>query len=526
MNAKYEFLHAEVFGIQKFIFSTGKLKEMIGGSEMIESFSAELFDEVCENIGLEQFEAVAHTIDKNQDWVVPMQQSAGTLKAVVSTSEAAKKFLNELSRIVWQRMPGLPFTGTFVPLEWSKDGRGKALREAKDRIAVKRSGIVPYEGLPMMPVLQKARLDGLSAVGKEKDEYVSQVSMSKRSALFKQKSQDRLKGRYDAAIEAVTRGSAQFVWTDNIEDLADKEGEKVALIHIDGNDLGKMFKARLSELEDNSDLDFVNKQLSELSQLVVDSNIKAFEKAIIACLAKIAPEAGRENIIPLRPLVMGGDDVTVIVRSDLAFAFIDAYVKEFETYTADMGKALSVGVGMVVMPKSYPFAKAFKLAEDLLSSSKRATLDYEDDRPSSMDYVVVTGDVESDLSALRKRLFTSKDKKHYLTSKPFILSEGFIEQFVSTGYEVLEKLPRSGVRAAVNACRSSKEDADKEFRRIKENLLRGLGGRKGKSMMSQERFDEIFDESSFFIPAESASESEKYVTRLMDYLELKHLGVE
>ena len=46
MSDKFGYVVLEVGGIQKYILSTGKLKEMIGGSELIESLSAKYLDEV------------------------------------------------------------------------------------------------------------------------------------------------------------------------------------------------------------------------------------------------------------------------------------------------------------------------------------------------------------------------------------------------------------------------------------------------------------------------------------------------
>lgn len=68
--------------------------------------------------------------------------------------------------------------------------------------------------------------------------------------------------------------------------------------------------------------------------------------------------------------MLGGDDVTIVIRPDLALYFIDAFVKEFERYSnqafieqnknnpnANRQDKLTVGVGMVVCPTGYPFLK-------------------------------------------------------------------------------------------------------------------------------------------------------------------------
>ena len=49
MSDKFGYVVLEVGGIQKYILSTGKLKEMIGGSELIESLSAKYLDDFAKS---------------------------------------------------------------------------------------------------------------------------------------------------------------------------------------------------------------------------------------------------------------------------------------------------------------------------------------------------------------------------------------------------------------------------------------------------------------------------------------------
>ena len=44
----------------------------------------------------------------------------------------------------------------------------------------------------------------------------------------------------------------------------------------------------------------------------------------------------RKKRIPLRPVVLGGDDMTIICRAaDIVVAYADAYIQAFETETGE-----------------------------------------------------------------------------------------------------------------------------------------------------------------------------------------------
>lgn len=515
MPDHYVYIHAEVFGIQKFIFATGKLKEMIGGSEIIEDFSKGFYEKTCDELALKEVEKPSET----EGWILPIQRNAGMIKAVVKNKETAKRFLGVLSKELLTQVDGLPFCGCCVEVQWTQKGLSEARLEASNKITAKFNSAPPQLGLSLLPMLQTAKLDGLPAVGNEDRENISLLSRAKRSRRYLAKSDERLKDTYEDIVKDVLTDEVDYQWTNNLEELASNE-YKIALIHIDGNDLGKMFSAEIEKQKEASSPEVGISNMKYLSEVVNAANEKAFGQGLVAALAKVKTSPERLFTIPIRPLVMGGDDVTVVVRADLALAFIDAYVAEFERYTAEKSRRLSVGVGMVVSSKSYPFSKAFCLAEDLLSSAKRSTIKYTENRPSSLDYVVLTSDVETDLSALRHRLFFTHDKKHCLTSKPLVLQEGALGDFIACGEQVLNQLPRGGARAAANACRISREQGDREFQRLLDNMKHELGGRHDEEQMNAEEFKKIFSEDSFFVPSEHA---EALCTPLLDYLELRHL---
>ncbi|MFW6324937.1 MAG: Cas10/Cmr2 second palm domain-containing protein, partial [Desulfovibrionales bacterium] len=441
----------EIGGIQAFILETGKLKEMIGGSEIIESLSQGFYDDVLHDLGLREID---EPDDGDNHWIIPVQKNAGTLRLLFPDLNSARSFVTVFSRHAVQQFPGLPLYGTVVEADWEK-GLKEPHRDANAALAVKRSLTPPSSGMPMLPVVRTARLDGLPAVEKDKKELISLLSRTKRQRHLLEKADARLKTKYEPVLHTLFPDTTQIVWTDDFDRMiGDHPSSRIALVHIDGNDLGKRFQKTIEDV-DRGNLSTAESvaRLNELSSLVQNANEYAFSEALAAAVARDVPHADwKRYVVPARPLVMGGDDVSVIIRADLALTFIEHYVQRFEQKTREGGTPLTVGVGMVVMPKTYPFTKAFTLVENLLESAKHATINMTP-RPSSLDYLVLTEEVESSLAGLRERTATTLDGEGQITCKPLFLTDGALSEFTEKARSVLEKLPRSGIRNAVNECR-------------------------------------------------------------------------
>lgn len=505
------YLKISVEGIQKYICSTGKLKEMIGGSEIIYYLTSENFYwPILQGLNLEEDREFS---GKPNSYIVA-QNNAGSLCLIVPNQELAADFLEKASTTLLADFPGLPFYGAVTEFAWSDDLAGgnaydEARRQADTIITAARDAATTPEGSGLLPILRAARLDGLPAVARLDGELVSLPSAARRDPAMLQMSRERLQK------EVTPPGDMRLEWKDNLEELLGGEGGKVALICMDGNDFGKLFGS-LREQSANRTLCQRLRSRREFSEHVATYNRIAFNHA---CNRIANYEAAHKKgmdptiVMPLRPIVMGGDDITIIVRADLALLFVETFTRKF---TEVAGKDnLSLGIGMVVMDASYPFAKAFPLAETLQDSAKNLTRDMKP-RPSSIDYLVLTEDVENDIDAVRQRLFTCPGGE-ILTAKPFILKDGSFASFLQKGCAVLA-LPRSQVREAWTVCRQGSKMAERNWHNLQDNIKRGIGGRHGK-LMHEAAFKSIFPENFFITDADTGRE----YTSLGDYLELERL---
>lgn len=506
------FVEIEVGGIQKFIFSTGKLKEMIGGSEIVHYICQEEFYEpVLKNIACDR--RVTDRTEGN-DWHMLLQNNAGILAILLPDGQKASAFLREISRKVLEEFPALPLFGTQAETEWTNSSLQEARRKAEEHILVQRMGNGFSNGVPMLPILRPARLDGLPAVAEVHTsgsrEFLSLASLCKRNPTLLAMSEKRLR-KYASSPRDV-------VWTNDMETML-PNGGKIALIHMDGNDMGKLFGDEIKRLKSESLAENVAR-MRKLSLAIEDINREAFAFCMARLLEYLRSTRQNEDrdsdiLMPLRPLVMGGDDITLIVRADLALFVIHFFYQRYEQLAAERGLPLSLGIGMVVMDSSWPFARAFALVEQLTKSAKKISSEMPGVRPSSLDYLLLTEDVEKSVEDLRRRVFTSTDGLR-MTAKPYLLQGNNLLDFMLAGVDVLDTLPRSQIRQALTSSRNGQQVTRGLWLNIRENLERRLGGRKGR-LMSPRRFEELFPGDFFQEDGRGLS------TRLGDYLELAHL---
>lgn len=543
MSDKFGYVVLEVGGIQKYILSTGKLKEMIGGSELIESLSAKYLDDFAKSKQLTVLKEIRKPVDNE---ILPLQRNAGAMHLLFPSEAKGREFLQKFGLKLLADFPGLPIFGALEECEFTSSGIREAKFKLSNKITDQRNKYPTSTGMQLLPICAEAPLDGEPAIGKvsygknSSSEIISLSSNTKRIKKLLEDSRDRLRG-----IEPDEGVGPNLKWSDDLEEIA-CGSEKVAFIHIDGNDLGKRFRQELENISDQEKAEDktgqpapsedryqnainVIKTMSALSNTVKETTTAAFKKGLSECLkhTKLTDSEG-QKLVPARPLVLGGDDVTVVIRADLALYFIDAFVKEFERYSnQELGKKdpkdkLTVGVGMVVCPTGYPFLKAFDLSEELVKNSKELTA-HMDNRPSSMDYIVITNDTENDLDSIRSHLFTAEDDSK-LTAKPMLLSGNNLAQFVEKGISVLEKLPRSTLRNSLSVCRKGVKAAFQNYTKLKDNIERGLGGRANQNQMGATEFSELFKEGvetkGFFY---KDKDDKNFKTKLGDYIELNHL---
>ena len=329
---------ASVQGIQDFSFQTNELKDIVGASELVEKICTDLFS---------RYKAHGELV----------VNAAGNVKCVFSNREECEKAVKSFPKTVMEYAPGITISQAVVKLRPDEGTFKDYVEELERRLRVQRSKPQRRVTLGTMAML-RSRTTGLPVVEKliseGKDiEYLDEGTCKKRT---------QNKDNSTFTLAKIFFGNKDLTYKSiafNIEDLTDKNNW-IAIIHVDGNGLGQVVAQK-------------NKNTTELKAFSDKLN-EATEYAAQQAYKEIIKDTGFEpttNVIPFRPVVLGGDDMTVICRADLAMRFTHAYIRHFEDNTRINGDPLTACAGIAYMKSSYPFHYGYALAETLCEEAKK-----------------------------------------------------------------------------------------------------------------------------------------------------------
>ena len=173
----------------------------------------------------------------------------------------------------------------------------------------------------------------------------------------------------------------------------------MAVIHIDGNGVGTVMR-RLGETMDHideadfsravgcsrGDADalrrFVLTVNDRLDRAVTEAFAKAWADVAKWAEADAGPAKRKGSVVPVVPVILGGDDVTVFTSGDYALPFAAAYLERYERATESdvllrhLGREEGTGpmtaaAGVAVVRRDFPFHVAYNLAERLVGEAKK-----------------------------------------------------------------------------------------------------------------------------------------------------------
>jgi hypothetical protein len=118
----------------------------------------------------------------------------------------------------------------------------------------------------------------------------------------------------------------------------------------------------------------------------------------------------KDNYLPFRPLVYGGDDVTFVCDGRLGLELAAIYLQEFgreneepEKQKIVDGKPLRACAGVCIVKAHYPFARAYALSEALCKEAKRFVKDAKNKDLSALDWHLAASGLIGSISEIRQR---------------------------------------------------------------------------------------------------------------------------
>lgn len=440
---------AAVQGIQGFIFQTNKLRDIVGASELVEEICTTKFASLVSGKELAYKEAKDYLkADENA-----ILFAAGNVKYIFETKEACEKVARVFPKEISEFAPGITVSQAVVKMEGKFEKFEDAVNELEKRLRTQRNKPMKSQTLGMMGIL-RSRQTGLPVVSKlndsGNDELIDSATWAKLYEFSRKENKVRKKTTLKLCQKAFVKENddkkikAEQVAFD-IEKIT-QNNDWIAVIHADGNGLGQIVQ-KVGKIE---------KDFKEFSQLLDEATTLAAVKAYKAVKEDFSKSDKENDFIPIRPIVLGGDDLTVVCRADLALKYTETFIKEFENQTKEkLGKIitdnnvfekggikdrLTACAGIAYVKSSYPFYYAYELAEALCATAKKdakAGLDGELPKSCLMFHKVQDSFTE-DWSAIVKRELMPQENISFEFG-PYYINEAKKERWT------LEELMRKAV---------------------------------------------------------------------------------
>lgn len=405
---------AAVQGIQGFIFQTNKLRDIVGASELVEEICTTKFASLVSGNELTYKDAKDYLKeDKNA-----ILFAAGNVKYIFESKEACEKVARVFPKEISEFAPGITVSQAVVKMEGKFEKFEDAVNELEIRLRTQRNKPMKSQTLGLMGIL-RSRQTGLPVVSKPNDsgddELIDSATWAKLYEFSRKENKVRKKTTLKLCQKAFVKENddkkikAEQVAFD-IEKIT-QNNDWIAVIHADGNGLGQIVQ-KIGKNEE---------KFKEFSQLLDEATTLSAVKAYEAVKDDFNNSDSEKDFIPIRPIVLGGDDLTVVCRADLALKYTETFIKEFENQTkeklgeiitdnkvfekGDIKDRLTACAGIAYVKSSYPFYYAYELAETLCSVAKKdakAGLDGELPKSCLMFHKVQDSFTE-DWSAIVKR---------------------------------------------------------------------------------------------------------------------------
>ena len=412
---------------QPFIFSSPRLREQIGASFEITLLSRWVKEEAEKLLKQKPLPTSFWVSDSSGKVIVRFRETDGNPK------DLAKQLIREVTLRALTDAPGLDVTGVFIEatsntvdaddlqeldrvfLEYSLNRRPAAARFPQFPFLERGS----ESALPASASLGTLEFsqESLQAYNFDESSPLSLPSRVKRAFASTSRKQqvDDVKERLARQGKELkqeppldpTKLAAAFQDGEEFEDAKDMLSS-VGVVHIDGNGVGAIMRdlgcahravqkvgvSTVSDEESKGLQSFIMEVNRRLDDVVKDA---------IALSWYYVQELTPDTVVPIVPVLVGGDDVTVYTDGRYAIPFAEAYIHHYEKLTKDDdllsvlaivagGKKtdaperdqfeiddyiiqnpgpLTASAGVAIVGRNFPFHIAYDLEEELVSRGKK-----------------------------------------------------------------------------------------------------------------------------------------------------------
>jgi hypothetical protein len=480
----------EAKGIQSWIFESGRLRDMTTGSEVLERLVGEDLLHALEACGFKVPRNDGGTVDRaaGTPGLRPITMAAGRLELAVdeAMTAAGLRFRRLWPLIVRERAPGLRFVIHHVEAQGGAS-LSSELTGLRDELRAKAN--MPWvEPIPSGPLALRAqRTGGVAVSTNDRDDpegpEAVDASLRQRNRTY------RKLARRLPIEEKIKKGSRaradRLSFANEMTELTGgRPNRSIAVIHADGTGIGKLLMKfnrgleRIEGLPDGERLAFQSRLSQTLDWITQDA-----ARATLDALLENHQEPGK---LALRAVVLGGDDLTMLLPAGIAMDFARRFMAEFDRKSEvelaafrdspsshaaklDPPARFTVGVGIAFVQAHYPARVAYQLSEALCKHAKRPSRGRE--AVSALAFHRVTASAIEEYDDILTRELTARGNPPLrLTMGPYSLRNGENGLYgidrLTTLVDALHGLPSGPQRELISLCHEDRIKAKDRFRRL------------------------------------------------------------
>ena len=412
--------------IQRYIFSGNRLKTNIGASYLVDRvFSDALLPVIREVLGEDELDDTTWLAEENPDWT-KMETKArvgyigGGNALVLFQPDTEEDILREVVACFTKHLlvayPGLKTGAAIGTLFLDAAGKMAAPHDLTALVHALKDGqntVFPVVNVPYTGLTLSCEVNGEAATVYDRDEkrFFSAEVEAKLLADRKSNEQEapaeaELWRKLRSVLPAEKADSFLdgFTFPMEIGELGQRETEDyIAIVHIDGNNMGQKF----------ADCDTLTKR-KNMSRSIRQATITAFTEL----LEKVEQEYDTYNnyltlhtkdgkrFLPVRPLVLGGDDMTFVCTAKVAIPYAKFLMEALMKKHIPGCDGIASCAGIAILPSAYPFFRGYEMAEQLCGAAKASMRPlYNEAKQDScwLDFALLHGEQAPTLEQIREQ---------------------------------------------------------------------------------------------------------------------------
>ncbi|MFX0548665.1 Cas10/Cmr2 second palm domain-containing protein [Hathewaya histolytica] len=406
----------EISKKQEYVFKSNKLKENIGASLIIK--------DLTEN--LEKFNIKEENI---------VFRGGGKSLCMFSNGDDALNFIENFSIKTLKEYTGIEVFFAINDFNEEKYDIINAIEELYSNLESKKSMRKSSAERLSFGIEKICKSTGMPAFCYDDDEREISREINTKKNRCEASQNDEFK-------EYIPKG---YKLTTEIQKLnaKNKEDSKnyMAIIHIDGNGMGKKFNKLKDyvKLRNGQSMKEHNEEYLNALKNFSENVDKVYKNAFKDMCNKIGENKEKllevtsidDGIFPLRPLIIAGDDITYVANGYIGIETARIFIEKLTEQKIEIVKEkeidLNACAGVAIVKTTYPFIKAYDLAEELCRNAKKIVIkkgqgkDY-----SAIDWHIEQGEICGSIKDIREKFYSlensSQDKEPKLTLRPYFIN--------------------------------------------------------------------------------------------------------